>query len=322
VKRAIIATLIVFLLGGIGVISIRPLLRRQPPQTALAKRAPQPVVIKTNTVSYGGVSFTFDQSLATEVKAETIPAMTDSKPSDIVPEHPAFTLVGYPRPRSMPENDPELRAFSITKFREAMHQASMEVAKTTVPPTGDWGPDVDEEVRVLKELLSKKPAKDGLKAFLARVRASEPQKFDDYPQMPFLPLLEATQAFVARPKYVSFRNGVGVFFLTQWDVSDTEQVSNEGLEYAYQGITNDGQYYVYAEFSIAAPFLPKGDEPEVVAWNEKNYLLSHKSKVYQNYLHPILRKLESLPADKFQPNLELLERLIQSLEIQTRQSGS
>ena len=74
----------------------------------------------------------------------------------------------------------------------------------------------------------------------------------------------------------------------------------------------------YAEFSVAAPFLPKGDEPEVVAWNEKNYLLSHKSKEYQNYLRPLLTKLETLPANKFQPKLELLEQLIGSLEVQTK----
>ncbi|MDX6576206.1 MAG: hypothetical protein QOE96_2159 [Blastocatellia bacterium] len=315
-KRAIVTTLIVFLLGGIGVISIRPLLRRQSPQTAPAKPASQPVVIKTNTVSYGGVSFTFDQSLAKGVKAETIPAMTDSKPSDIVPEHPAFTLVDYPRPRSMPENDPEIRVFSITKFRDAMHQASMEMAKTTIPPTGDWGPDVDEEVRVLRILLEKMPAQGDLKSFISKVRdPSFATMGNDYPQMAFLPFWEATQAFISHLKYVNFKNGKGVFFLTQWD-TETAQITNEGLEYAFQGITNDGQYYVYAEFSVGAPFLPKGDEPNVVAWDEKNYLLLHKSNEYQHYLRPVLTKLEALPANKFQPNLELLEQLIRSLEVQ------
>jgi hypothetical protein len=319
VRRAIVTICVVFLLGGIGVVSIRPLLRRQASKGAQAKPATQPIANKTNVVSYGGVTFTFDPSLATEVKADTVPAMTDGKPSDIVPEHPAFTLVGYPRPRSMPENDPEIRVFSITKFREAMHRASLEMAKTTIPPTGDWAPDVDEEVRVLKALLSKKPAKEGLKAFLASVRASEPQKFDGYPQMPFLPLWEATQAFVARLKYIDFRNGSGVFFLTQWDVSETQQVTNEGLEYAFQGLTNDGQYYIYAEFSASALFLPQNSDAEEVAeWNRKNYLLRHDSKKYQDCVHPILKQLEAFPANRFQPNLELLEQLIQSMEVQSK----
>jgi hypothetical protein len=110
-----------------------------------------------------------------------------------------------------------------------------------------------------------------------------------------------------------------VFFLTQWD-TETIQVSNDGLEYAYQGITNDGRYWIYAAFSVAAPFLPKGDEPEIIAWDEKNYLLSHRSKKYQDYLRPVLGKLEALPTNKFQPNLELLEQLMESLEVRIKQN--
>lgn len=128
---------------------------------------------------------------------------------------------------------------------------------------------------------------------------------------------EASQAFVGRERYVNFKNGKGVFFLTQWD-RETTQLSNDGLEYAFQGITNDGRYWIYGEFSITAPFLPNGEEPEVMAWNEKNYLLPHRSKKYQEYLRPVLAKLEALPANEFQPNLELLEQLIQSLEVKDK----
>ena len=110
--------------------------------------------------------------------------------------------------------------------------------------------------------------------------------------MPFLPLWEACQAFVARPRYVRFKNGEGVLFLTQMDVGETSQVTNQGLEYAFQGMTNDGQFYVYAEFSVAAPFLPMGNEPEVQQWNEKNYLLSHKSPAYQKFVIQKMHKVE------------------------------
>lgn len=59
-------------------------------------------------------------------------------------------------------------------------------------------------------------------------------------------------------------------------------------------------------------------KPDVARWNEKNSVLPHGSKKYQNYLRPILTKLEALPANEFQPNLELLEQLIQSLEVQNQ----
>ena len=50
-KRAIITTLFVFLLGGIGAISIRSLLRNKAPKIAQAKPGTQPIPIKTNTAT-------------------------------------------------------------------------------------------------------------------------------------------------------------------------------------------------------------------------------------------------------------------------------
>jgi hypothetical protein len=314
-KRAIIPILFILMSCGIAVAVTRLLLNRQSRRPASARPAAEPIAKKTNTISYEGVSFTFDPSLAPNVKYETIPAMTDGKPSDIVPEHPAFTLVGYPRTRGMWDSDPTIRVFSIAKFREAVAVASKENAKNVIYPPNppEWTTYFDEEVRVLKLLLAEHPSQTNIGRFLAKARG-EP---GCSAEMPFLPMWEACQAFAGHVRYVNFKNGRGVFFLTQWD-TETAQIANDGLEYAFQGITNDGQHYVYAEFSVAAPFLPKGDEPDVVAWDEKNYLLLHKSNEYQNYLRPVLTKLEALPANKFQPNLELLDQLIQSLEVQSK----
>jgi len=267
-------------------------------------------------VSYQGVTFAFDPSLASEVRPETISASTEGKPSDIWPEHLGFSLVGYPRPRSLPENDPHIRVFSVPKFREAFAIATKEYVKSLAQPstTADWAADFDSEIKDLKSLLASKPGKANLPRFLTKLRHDP----GCGPTMPFLPMWEACQAFFARPRYITFRNGEGVLFLTQMNVSETSQVTNQGLEYAFQGITNDGASYVYAEFSVAAPFLPKGDEPTVQAWNQKNYLLSHKSPQYQKYVRPIVAKLEALPSDQFKPNLTLLEALISSMKAQTK----
>jgi len=316
-KRAIVPLVFLFLTCGIAVAVTRLLVHREPSQSVLAKPISDPIAKRTKTVSYKGVSFTFDTSLAPDVKSETIPASIEGKPSDIWPEHPGFTLRGSPRSRAQSENDPQIRVFSIAKFRKAFSVAGTEYAKSVVYPKDqwDWAKDFDEEVRVLHALLVKKPKSDELKTFLASARASEAQKFDDFPQMPFLPMWEASQAFFTRPQFINFKGGCGVFFLTQWNVSDTSQITNDGLDYAFQGITDNGQYYIYAEFSVTAPFLPNDNDPEVVAWNEKNYLLPQKSKTYQDYLHPIVAKLQALPADQFKPNLKLLEQLISSMEV-------
>ena len=265
-----------------------------------------------NSVNFRGISFQFDSSLANEVKPETIPASLDGKPSDIWPEHPSFTLVGYRRTRVMQETDPQIRVFRLDKFREAVKIASDENAKSVISPPKppSWTIDFDEEVRVLKELLRVKPSHATINSFLAKVRGRQSCSA----AMPFLPMWEACQALVARPTYVNFQNGKGVFFLTQWD-TETSLITNAGLEYAFQGITNDGQYWIYAEFAVSAPFLPKGDDAAVVEWETKNYLLPHNSKKYQTYVRPVVFKLNQLTAGDFQPNLRLLEQLIASMEV-------
>lgn len=282
-------------------------------QTTSPKPTSQSVPRINHNVSYQDVRFTFDPSLAPEIKSETVSTSVEGKPCDLWPEHSAFTLVGYSQRTGLPENFPHVRVFPIAKFREAFSIASKENAKHVVYPPNpeDWTTYFDTEVRVLKALLGAKPTQPEVSRFLAKERGEAGCKG----AMPFLPMWEACQAFVTRVRYTDFNGGRGVFFLTQWD-RETSQISNESLDYAYQGITNDGKYWVYAEFPVTAPFLPKGDEPEVVAWNQKNYLLSHNSKEYQAYLRPVLAKLQALPADQFQPNLELLEQLIRSLEIQ------
>jgi hypothetical protein len=270
---------------------------------------------QSSSASYARVSFDFDLSLAKEVKAEMIPASLDGKPSDIWPEHPGFYLVDYPRPRTLPASDPQIRVFSVQKFREAFDVASKEFVKTVVsrPKLRSWTIDFEEEVRVLKTLLASKPAPASLGRFLAKTRG----KKGCSAAMPFLPMWEACQALVAHVTYVNFQKGQGVFFLTQWD-TETSQITNDGLVYAFQGITDDGKYYVYAEFSVSTPVLPNGDEPSVKEWNEKNYLLSHQSRQYLAYQRPVVAELEALRGDKFQPKLKLLEQLIESLKVEMK----
>ena len=270
--------------------------------------------IPPKDIKYGGISLQIDDALATQIKAETIPASLEGKPCDLWPEHVAVTLVGYPAPKMHREDFPHLRVFSVKRFREAVDAGYRAMAKGgAFPAPESWTNAFDEEVRVLNALLKAEPKHSAVQSFLKRTR----HRTDFNTGMPFLPMWEAHQAFISNVKYVNFRNGKGVFFLTQWD-NETSRIANDGLEYAFQGITIDGKYYVYAEFSVSTPTLPNGDEPEVAAWNEKNYLLPRQSKSYQDYVRRVVARLEALRGDQFQPKLELFERLISSLEVQIK----
>lgn len=303
-KRVIVPIAFVFLMSGVAVMATRVLADRETPPLA-PKSFTQRIAENTKTVSYKGISFAFDAALASDVKSETREELVESKPSDVGPAYPIFTFISYPTDNGRAQ----IRVFSVEEFREVMRKSAAWYNSTAYPPDSDWVSPFNQEIRVLKHLLQKKP-QENVGRFLGKARG-----LPGCGAMPFLPMSERCQAFAARVTYVSFKNGAGVFFLTQWD-KETSMITNEGLEYAFQGITNDGKYYVSAQFTVAAPFLPKDwHAPGVYDWNAKNYLLSHTSKKYQNYVRPIEKKLNALQPGEFQPNLELLEQLIQSLEV-------
>jgi hypothetical protein len=260
-------------------------------------------------VNYEGVSFTFDSTLASEVEAEILPELIEGKWTDIGPEFPLFTFNGYPN-ESQEGGTAEIRVFSISKFREVARKSSAWYNSTAYPADVDLRKDFDEEVRVLKLLLAKKPLSTETGRFLGQARGS-----GGCGAMPFLPMWEWCQAFATRPKYITFKNGEGVFYLAHMD-RETSQVTQANLHYIFQGITGNGEYYVSALFPVAAPFLPKDSlVPKVQRWDTENYLLSRRSRKYRAYVNPIIAKLNALHAKDFTPHLDLPEHVIQSLWI-------
>src|SRR5215510_750160 len=128
-KSSIVLPLIV-LIGAVSLTTnCRSATGTKPAADSAANNSSSPPAAN-NAVNYKGVHFSFDPSLASQVKSETVPAEVEGKPSDIWPEHPGFTLIGYPRPRTMAESDPEIRVFSVAKYREAMTTAGKEYAKS------------------------------------------------------------------------------------------------------------------------------------------------------------------------------------------------
>ena len=90
------------------------------------------------------------------------------------------------------------------------------------------------------------------------------------------------------------------------------------MKLVYQGITNDKKYYVLAEFPVSSAILAKDDS----AVSHRGYTLSEPAITdkqvnrYKNYVSGVARELDKMPAEKFQPNLILLDNLINSLKIE------
>jgi hypothetical protein len=251
----------------------------------------------SKTVRYEGVGFAYHTSLASEIKSEIklaspLTGETD-KPEGVVPAHTSFTLIGsYASQHTSSYFAPEISIYPILKYKDALALSN------------NYVQSLEKDIQSLKAMLAEHPA--------------SPEK-----EIPFLPFgIDAMQSLHSHVKYINFKNGRGIMFLTQFNI-EPSLINNQGLVYTFQGLTDDGLNYVSARFPVTVPFLPPSYEPGTF----ENYTLPTdfygKDKVsneenYKNYLTKITRKLDELPSDKFEPRLTLLENLIRSLCIGTK----
>lgn len=243
---------------------------------------------------YRGVKFTYNTSLSREVKAETRPSVplekADDKPDMVSPEHICFSFVGdYASQHASAFFTPELHIYPISGYKKSLAASKEQVGQ------------LEEGIQKLREILNDRPQ------FLTG-------------EIPFLPYgIDATQAFHAHVNYVDFKNGTGVMFLTQYNI-EPSLINNQGLFYTFQGLTNDGKYYVSALFPVTVPFLPKdftedqfeGYTLPTDSWGKDSRLNAQK---YQSYLKDVALRLEALPPDQYEPALTLFNELVSSLEV-------
>lgn len=255
------------------------------------------VGVKVNAskaVSYKEVSFRYNTSLASEVKAETIPAspLTDKthKPDYVVPEHIAFTFIGtYSSQHESSFFQPKISIYPVAEYRLALSKSS------------EYAQSFDSDIRLLKSLL-----------------AEQPTSWNG--EIPLLPFgIDSPQVLRARVRYADFRNGKGVLFLTQYNINPS-LINNQGLTYVFQGMTNDNLFYVSAIFPVNLPSLPQGYDVR----SSEDYDLEHDlvmldrrmfDRRYKNYLTNVERELNGMQPDQYDPSLTLLYELISSIEV-------
>ena len=239
--------------------------------------------------AHGGVSLTYDAALAREVKAETAPAAplenADEKPDGVHPEHVAFTLLGVNGAPEGHSHEPVIRVYPVAEYLKAFSVSPGYVR--------DAGRTLDE----LRRLIRRRPA--ALKG-----------------NVPMLPFADGTEVFHAHVKYLRFRGGSGVAFLTQGQ-QDDRLINNQHLTYEFRGLTDDGRHYVSATFPAGAPAAAATRD----AATHDGYTPprgvggAREGRRYAAYVERVRRKLERLPPGQFAPSLRLYDELLSSLEI-------
>jgi hypothetical protein len=180
-------------------------------------------------------------------------------------------------------NTPEHLLFGFTGYPlpDAFHTPRMMVF-----PTGDYNainPTAGDVIYQLDQLLQNQP--------------SDPE------EIPLLPIFNAAQFMRARVYYFRFQNGSGVRFLTQYGQA-AWPINSDDMFYTYQGITDDGLYYVSAIFPISHPNLP---DPESVTIDDAFY------DNFMNYVDGMEDQLTSEHPDSFFPTLTVLDAMMESL---------
>lgn len=116
------------------------------------------------------------------------------------------------------------------------------------------------------------------------------------------------QQFVSNLKYLNFKNGQGVRWVTVYAIQDAVAVSNESLVYRFQGLTDNGECYLKASFRITHDQLPD------VSMLPNELYTDMTGDLLNAYFEGFQMMLDYYP-DGFSPSLEHFDAMIESLAV-------
>lgn len=232
----------------------------------------------SKSVDFKGVHFSYDPSVFGNVKSEVVPEYPlkepDYKPDGVAPEHVRFTF----------------------DFGKEYSKAKISVYPLNeFPKVYSVNPDSVERMKKDIEAL-KKVIKD------ASIRHEG--------EIPHLPFIDASQVFHSKVRHYNFENGKGILFVTHV-ANECGFIINGDLIYRFEGLTNDGRFYITAETPVSVGFLPNESQDEIDGYTWKDLCAHH----YDDYINSITSRLEKLNPNDFRPNLEKFESIISSLKV-------
>jgi len=127
------------------------------------------------------------------------------------------------------------------------------------------------------------------------------QQVSSSDMLPFLPEPRAQQMMHVQEKFTTFENGNGIRYITEYSQAAFPNISGD-MFYTFQGLTSDGKYYVSISLPIELPQLTGVSAPE-------------SSDTYPGYLTSTINLLNHTD-NTFNPSLESLDELVQSLQVQ------
>ena len=136
-------------------------------------------------------------------------------------------------------------------------------------------------------------------------------------QLPAVPFFNSAQVFASNIQAISFQNGSGIRFLTEYGQYPAP-ANNHELFYQFQGFSADGEYYIVAIFPINVPVLTEtGDAGSPLPSGGILYpfFADPNAETLQKYYGDVASLLGATPNEAFTPAIGQLDALIQSMYV-------
>ncbi len=230
-------------------------------------------------VSYGPVSLILPPGLASGINGSQVPHSEgqDLPYWEVTPGHTILNLEGYPLQGKF--HQPQIYIYPAQAYAEMV-------------------PGAFESIHRLDNIL---------------YGPSAPITVD---QLPAVPFFNAQQVFASSIQKISFQNGGGVRFLTEY-AQYPASVNNQDLFYLFQGVTRDGAYYIIAILPISNPALAETSDggavlppggvpyPDITAPNPD----------MPGYYSAVTNLLNAQSPEAFAPTIKQLDSLVQSMRV-------
>lgn len=220
---------------------------------------------------YQNLSFNFHPSLSSNVWGEIIPEYNPGEDEIYAFAEPEHILVHFDNYIIGDHfHTAEIRVFPVARYREMSDGAVFNL-----------------------DLLN-------------NVLSGELREEDYYP---LLPLVPAAQILVAQVDFIEFEGGKGVRYLTQLGQA-LFPANNHMIFYSFQGLTNDGQYFISAILPVHHPnLLNNGDD---VGSDWEPY---YSEEAWNEYKTQTEAEIDGYADDSFAPSLVYLDDIFRSLHV-------
>ena len=248
--------------------------------TAVASPTPEAITFTGTAASFDRLSLVVPTGLAAGGSGTLVPEAKGDNvaPWDVAPEHIQFKLDGYALEGKF--HQPQIYVYPAQAYAELQERGA-----------------AAQSLERLRAVLAQ--------SSMVNVKA-----------LPSVPFFSVMPALAAQVKVIPFQHGRGVRMVTEYAMGRAI-INNHELFYEFEGLTDDGQYYVIAILPVTAPGLPEDGQPGGVVppggvpvpdFNDMN-------ADWMGYYGDARQMLQGLEPGAYNPNLDQLDALIGSLTI-------